>query len=341
MPNFEDTFNQIDPFKGIVVGKTGSGKSGALASLAAMGYKLRILDTDKGTKPLRTLLTDRRYPYADIMEANGHSLREAVSYIPIDIKMGMRMNSVRKPDGSIVQEKVIGPLDATSWTKAMDALAKWNDGTTDYGNISTWGPDTVLVLDTFSTLAKMAYYNVQALNGRLGGREQGNDYRRDVGEAQGMLTRLLELLHASSLNTNVIIFTHITWIEEKNGVAGKPKGGEDGKGKDDDDTGSGYIEGLPAAVGRALAPVMGKYFNDMYHVRSFGSGEHVTRTISTVPQDGVSGKNSVFLAREYPISSGMAEIFAIHRGEPLDQGTIMSLRAKPKQVVSAKPPAKA
>ena len=46
--------------KALVTGDSGSGKTGALASLAQAGFKLRILDTDRGADILANLLQNSK-----------------------------------------------------------------------------------------------------------------------------------------------------------------------------------------------------------------------------------------------------------------------------------------
>jgi hypothetical protein len=157
-------------------------------------------------------------------------------------------------------------------------------------------------------LAKAAYYFSQAMNGRLGARDSGYDYQRDVGEAQSQLTRLLELLYDSSIKCNVVIISHIVWVDESQGVASRPK-----EATKENAFVLSNPDGYPSAIGRALSPQMGKYFNDVFVVRQSGSGMSINRTISTVPQDGVMAKNSVWMEREYPVSYGLAQIFSLLR----------------------------
>jgi hypothetical protein len=299
-----------DPAKILLVGKTGAGKTGCLASLVVAGYNLRILDTDKGIRPLRSLLTDPRYPYDKIIKANNIDLNKAVRYQSIDTAMKLSVVHRKLPKGNTTSERLLAPTDAQAWTKMLDLLDAWKDGELDLGSIRAWTARDVLVFDSFSTLAKCAYYFSQSLNGRLGARDEGNDYRRDVGAAQAQLTRLLELVFDSTVPCNVIIISHITWVDESQGVASKPK--------TDEETGGiiGNPDGYPSAIGRALSPQMGKYFNDQYIVRQTGSGSSVSREICTVPNDGVTAKNSVYLDRSYPVTYGLAEIFAALRGQP-------------------------
>jgi hypothetical protein len=150
---------------------------------------------------------------------------------------------------------------------------------------------------------------VQAINGRLGAMDSGYDYQRDIGGAQSILQRMLELLYSTTVRCNVIINTHVTWVDQRQGRAMSPdQVARDGATPNPD--------GLPAAIGRALSPQMGKYFNDVFTIRVSGSGENVRRQITTVPMEGVVCKHSVWMKREYDISTGLAEIFCALDGKP-------------------------
>lgn len=303
------------PAKILLIGKSGSGKTGSLASLVASGYRLRIVDTDKGVRPLRSLLTDIRYPYAKIIQQKGIDLSEAVRYVPIDTSMKLRTIVQKSPDGKQTSSTLLAPADGRAWPKVMGLLDNWKEDDVSLGSVTKWTTDDVLVLDSFSTLAKCAYYFSQQMNGRLGARDQGYDYQRDIGEAQSQLTRLLELLYDSSIGCNVIVISHITWVDESRGIASRPKDGE---------TIVSNPEGYPSAIGRALSPQMGKYFNDVFIAKSEGTGMSVRRTISTVPSDGVTAKNSVYMDREYPVANGLAQIFAAIRGQIIDPDLLLA-----------------
>lgn len=323
MPPITEDINS--PAKVLLIGKSGAGKTGSLASLVANGYNLRILDTDKGVRPLRSLLTDPRYPYDKIIKAKNIDLTTAVRYIPIDTSMKLKSINIKTGENKFTTETQLAPTDAKAWAKAMTLLDGWKDEELDLGSILTWGLKDVLVLDSFSTLAKCAYYFSQSLNGRLGARDQGFDYQRDIGEAQSQLTRLLELLYDSKVGCNIVVISHITWVDESRGVASRPNTNENVVSN---------MEGFPSAIGRALSAQMGKYFNDIFIVRQNGSGSSVNRTISTVPQDGVTAKNSVYMNREYPVSTGLAEIFAAIRNQPIPEDLIEACRSKPKAIAN-------
>jgi hypothetical protein len=303
------------PAKVLLIGKSGAGKTGSLASLVAAGYRLRIIDTDTGVRPLASLLTDSRYPYAKVISEQGIDLSYAVRFQSIDVTMKLRTVTQKIPGTDrTTTDTLLAPNDAKAWNKVLTLLDGWKDGDLDLGSVSTWDTHDILVIDSFSTLAKCVYYFSQAMNGRLGARDSGYDYQRDIGEAQSQLTRLLELLKSPVVKCNVIVISHITWVDESAGVASRPK-----EVLKDGGISMSSPDGYPSAIGRALSPQMGKYFNDCFVMRSEGSGSSVRRTISTVPQEGVMAKHSVYLDRDYPVSSGMGQIFSAILNRPLPQ----------------------
>jgi len=300
---------QHDPVKILLIGENGAGKTGSLASLVCMGYKLRVLDTDKGIKTLKSLLTDDHYPTAKWCKAKSIDLSDAVYYKSIDIPMGYRRVIEKDGGGKITRdETLLAPKNAEAWNQCCTALAEWNEGDKKLGGVADWDDKTVVVIDSFSTLSMMAYYYIQKLNNRLGAREDGYDFQRDVGAAQGQLRRLLEMLSSAGVKCNVILISHITRVDVTQGFAQSPEQrARDNRPVD--------AKGYPAAIGRALSPHMGKFYNDVYQVEQSGSGNSVKRQISTVPINNVAAKNSVYLETNYPVSTGLAEIFAAHRGE--------------------------
>lgn len=305
MASITDTIS--DPVKVLLIGQNGTGKTGSLASLVVAGYNLRIIDTDKGVKPLRSLLTHPNYPYSTQIKKLGIDLSAAVQYVPFSIPLAYRAVQ-HKEDGKSSMEKILAPTNASAWPKVLELLDEWKDNGESLGKITTWDIKSVLVVDSFSTLAMMAYYFIQQLNGRLGAREDGYDFQRDVGAAQAQLRRLLELLFNDMIRCNVVVISHITTIDNSKGFNQSPE--QRARNNEQVDA-----KGFPSAIGRALSPHMGKYFNDVYICRQSGSGTNVKRSISTVPMDNTSAKNSVWLEREYDVGSGLAEIFAAMRDE--------------------------
>lgn len=302
--------------KALVVGESGGGKTGMLAALACLGYKLRILSIDKGTKILYTLLTDEHYPYAKWMRDHGINIDEAVEVVNIDMNMTFEIATKELPGGQKIQETVWRPKDASAWTKLSNMLTYWRDGDSNYGKIITWDDRVVLVIDPYSHLCRAAYYWSQSINNRLGVRDDGFSYQKDVGTAQSQLKRMLEMYNDSHIMCNIILITHVSPIDDSRGFVQSP-------GQIAIEGRTPNVKGFPMAIGRAMAKEIGTYFNDLYVVKQEGS----SHKIYTVPIDEISTKTSVWLERSYDVRTGLAEIFAAHRNEPLPDGFLSSLNS--------------
>lgn len=304
------------PAKVVQIGNSGDGKTGAIMSLICAGYKIRMIDTDNGARTLGGLLHDN-YPYAAYMRSKGIDWNKNVSIKQISTAMGMRRVSKKLPNGNFSNETLLAPKDAKAWNRIVGALEKWEDEETgeNHGHFGDWGDDTVLVMDSFTTISRQAYYLNQEVNGRLGAMEDGYTHQKDVGGAQTQLRRLLEMCYGDDVKCNIIYTCHINRIDDSRGYNQTP---EQIKQKDPD--AMIEVKGYPQSVGLALSKRVGIYFNDSFVYRQDGSGRNVSRKICTVPTtiDGtnVSAKNSTFLKPEYDISSGLAEIFAALKQQP-------------------------
>lgn len=309
-----------DPVKALFIGDSGNGKTGALASLVLQGYELRIIDTDKGVRILRSLLLDSRYPYAKYVKEKEINLNQAVKFLPIDTQMDLRNVPKKMPDGTTKFEQLLAPKDAKAWPKVLDAMNSWPDGEAKLPHVYKWTAKQVLVIDTLSTLAQMVYYYAQSLESRLGANEAGYDFQRDVGVAQNQLRRFLEMLTNDAMPCNVLVLSHITRVDLTQGFSQSPEQRARNNAPVD-------AKGYPAAIGRALSPMMGKFFNDVYVAMQSGSGQAVRRKIVTVPTDNISAKNSAYVEKEYNITTGLAEIFCALRNEELDPSLVAIKKA--------------
>jgi hypothetical protein len=319
LPTFEQRLLKEIPAKVLILGHNGTGKTGSLAALAANGYKLRIIDGDKGTATLFGLLTNPKYPYRKYMEEKGYSLKDAVSYIPLDVPMGNK---------SVDQHsihKLLAPTSASAWLKIGDLLNEWKDGDVNYGNIKTWDNDTVLVLDSLTTVCDLAYYYVQVLRGQLGALDGGFIYQANVRNTQELLGRLLEIFRSDEIRCNIVVLGHIEWVDDTNGVSRRPQVLHDEKGAE---TGVSPATGYPKSISRPFSTTIGMYFNDIYSIRKIGSGSNVRRTICTTTVDGVLAKTSNYLDKEYPIETGLASIFADLKQKKLADDFIRKISGK-------------
>lgn len=264
----------------LLIGDSSTGKTGALASLADAGYQLRILDYDNGLDVLKNLLSDQRSRYKKEAINN-------VQYITLTEEM--------KP----VLGRMV-PAKATVWNKTIALLENWVDGDTQLGGIKTWGENDVLVIDSLTRLSDAALNFQLQMNGRLQAIQSGYTFQRDIGQAQGYIEDLLAMLYSDHIKCNVIVLSHLTYVDDVN--APDPKENE-----------PRVKIGYPSSVGKALSPRIPQYFNTVLF--TYKEGAH--RKIFTAPKGLVATKSSAPLnvQANYPIETGLADYFKAVRGE--------------------------
>jgi hypothetical protein len=175
--------------KMLLLGDSGTGKTGALASLVRAGKELRILDFDSGLDILSNLLTEKEL--------------DQVYFKTLTDKMKALPSGLIIPDG---QPK--------AWANGMKLLTKWDDEES-FGNVADWPPEVVLVIDSLSFMSQAAMRHILFGAGRMG----QQPWQSDWGEAQRLITSALELLYSSAVRCNVVITAHIKYIEDQNGVS--------------------------------------------------------------------------------------------------------------------------
>ena len=309
-----------DPCKVLLIGDQGQGKTGAKAALIAAGYKLRMVDADRGARILRSLLTDPRYPYMEYMKKTGVDPREPgrISVVPIDVDFDMITTYKKDSQGKMHSQDIFAPTNSKAWTQVVKLLKKWVDPDgTDHGSIYDWGPDTILDFDTMSTLAEIAKYWCQDLNGHLGAIV--DEHGRDTGGAQEMIMRLMSTITNSKVACNVIVTAHIKRVDMSNDV---PQSAEQRLREKK----SLELKGFPMVIGQAVSPYIGKKFNDQFIVERVGNGKNAERKIHSVPVSNTDTKNSAFVEPEYSLESGLAEIFAALRQQPYPEDLVKAIR---------------
>jgi hypothetical protein len=176
-------------FKGLMVGVTGAGKTGMLASLLDDGYKIRALDFDRGLDPL-------------IGYAKKRGNLANLSYHTLTDEFALR-------NGFMAIKK------APAFQRALSLLDNWDD----FGPVQSWGTDTILLLDTLGSMSKSSYNMVLQANGivRPSG-ERGGPEQSHYGAAQDNIERLLlNLTNPDLVPCHVIVNAHWTYQEAGNG----------------------------------------------------------------------------------------------------------------------------
>lgn len=191
--------------KMILIGDAKSGKTGSLASLVKVGYKLRILDYDN-------LLDSLRYQIEHLCPEKINN----VEYRPL------RDKRKHSPMGAIIDG---APRAFSDGLKMLDHWKyKEADGTeVDLGKPKEWGPDTILVIDSLSRFCDAAYDFAEPLV--PAGQSGQKDDRAIYGFAQDSVENVLSMLSAEWFNTNVIIIAHIVYQDTpEGGKKGYPQG---------------------------------------------------------------------------------------------------------------------
>jgi hypothetical protein len=285
MPGLGDPL-VVNPIKMLLIGDSGGGKTGALASLAKAGYKLRILDCDNGLEILRQVLK-KEAPQCLGTHPSGEPW---VHYVPC-------FEPMKAVAGRAMTER------AAAWAKAMNTLSRWKDGETDLGVPSSWDADTVVVVDSLTFLCKYAMNVILEINRRL----NETPWQSDWGQAQNLVEGALSLLYSGGFRPNVVVNCHITYIGRE--IEGLNEKGEVVKREED-------VKAYPMSLGRALSPKIGTYFNHALMAQSQGSGPATKRMLYTNTQGLVQLKTPApgIVKYQYPIETGLADYFETIRG---------------------------
>lgn len=168
----------------LLIGDSGTGKTGALASLVKAGYSLGVLDMDNKlqTGILPKLLTPEEM--------------DRVSF------MTFRDKKKWTPSGPVVSGL------ATAFAGAMKAMDKWEDDSKP----AEWGPQKVFVLDSSTFLADAAFDWAVGMNPTC------KDPRQWYHQAQQAFEAVISMVTDAAFHTNVIVIAHVTWTERQDGT---------------------------------------------------------------------------------------------------------------------------
>ena len=253
--------------KMLLIGDSGSGKTGACASLVCAGYFLRILDMDNGLETLKT--------YAG---RKCHDKLENVEYVTL------RDKYVSSPVGPVISGQPKAFVDA------LKLLDRWKYGSTDLGAPSTWGANTILIVDSLTFLSDSAFAWAQGLN------PGAKDPRQWYGAAQDAVEKVLDMLTSPSFATNVIVIAHVKYIDNPDGSR----------------------KGYPTSVGSALSPVIPRYFNSVALCQTKTGGKRTIQTAATAMID-LKNPKPFEMEKELTLENGLADFFKTLRDKPIEK----------------------
>lgn len=250
--------------KMLVVGESGSAKTGALADLIDAGYKLRILDFDNGLDVLPQFVEDK----SKLNDTHFATLTDKF---------------VSGPKGPFCPSP-------TAWPSAVALLKRWKTvdpetkETVDLGAPTSWGSDTILVVDSLTIMSQAVLRYILSVNNRAG----QQPWMSDWGEAMSKVEDLLGMLFSDSFKCHVIVNSHITYIGSAE---------------------EGTLMGYPSSIGQKLLPKIPRYFNTVVMSKARPQGPKTKRFFRTVPEANFSLKVPVKgFPAEIPLATGLRQI---------------------------------
>lgn len=280
MPSLAD-HHSSSLVKLLILGDAKSGKTTALASLAEAGYKLRILDFDNLLDPLAARL--RRLSPTALDSVEFRSLRDAYK-------------------GTAAGTAIDGKPKA--WIESLRMLNHWKYDDVDLGVPGTWGPESVLVIDSLSRWCDAAFDFHEAMTPK--GRSGEADGRAVYGNAQDDVEKQLANLTSPSFATNVIVIAHGVYMERPDGTT----------------------QLFPQGVGQKLSPKIPTYFPNYIRMTNRAG----KRTIQLKSDAMISLANNLdpsIANADLDPDDGLAKIFAGLRGQPA-QTEAATLPQRPK-----------
>ena len=177
----------------LIEGDSGSGKTGALASLIGAGYKLRILDYDNGLEALKQFVR-RDYGTEGLEQVEYRTLRDRYKATTI---------------GPIVDRP-------QAFLDGYKMHYRWKYDDTDLGSPSEWGPECILVLDSLTFFSDAGFNWAEPIVPRS--RDGKYDVRAVYGMAQKAIESFLAAISSEHFKTNVIVITHIKYVDNPDGT---------------------------------------------------------------------------------------------------------------------------
>lgn len=267
------------PVRMMVVGFPGSAKTGMLASLANMGYKLRIMDFDGNTDPLIQYTKPEFLKNIDIVSFQDK------------MKMG---------------PKYLEPAGVpTAFSDAMKLMNRWkykdpySGLDVDLGQPQDWGCDTVVVLDSLTSNGAAAKRRVMALNNKT----LDNTTQAIWGISMDQQDAFVDLLTSEANGFHVIVLAHLKMIGPKEINSKDEQANKELQERMIDLIPSRYY---PSALGNALPQTIGGHFPTLIEATS----EKGKRFIRTIPRPELDLKvPSIQNLNGTPIETAYQKIF--------------------------------
>lgn len=171
--------------RALLVGDSGTGKTGALISLLRAGYTIRMLDMDNNADSLIQLCR--------------HQDPTLLSRLDI---MSFR-DSFRASISAGIE--TAGP--AKAYIEAIKAMNKWDDGSVP----ASWDRKTIFVLDSLTMFGWAAYLWAKGQN------PTAKDGRQWYAQAGETIKNYLQMITSPAFNPHVLVLSHINLVDMPDG----------------------------------------------------------------------------------------------------------------------------
>ena len=270
-----------EPLRILLMGYPGSAKTGMLAQLANIGYKIRMLDFEANTKPLVMFTKPEFRKNIDILSFED------------ELRGGTFIETVGMP---------------TAFARALNAMDDWKyttpKGEVNLGKSKEWGCDTVVVLDSLTAMGIASKRRAMRLSNKTPLNMTDGVWNLSMMEQEAFI----EKLTAGANNFHVIVLSHL-----------KMQGPPDVRKGDDDVTReikSRLVDLLPtrlypSALGRQLPPMIaGNFPIAILAETQYLPGGKMKRVIATQPREELDLKMpSTNIPAVLPMETGLVEIF--------------------------------
>lgn len=272
------------PVRMMIVGYPGTAKTGMLASLLNMGYKIRMLDYDGNSQSLLAYADADKLKNLDIVYLedrmrNGDRFIETTG-VPTAFRAGLNLMDewkYKEPDGTEV----------------------------NLGKSKNWGCDTIVVLDSLTTMGTASFRRQQSLSNKT----PLNTTEQVWGLAMAQQEAFIEQLTSEANSFHVIVLSHLKIV-----------GPKDLRKEDEDITKEIKAELkdlipnrlFPSALGKALPPVIGGHFPILIEASNEfnSSGILKDRIIRVIPRPELDLKlPSKVSFDKASVKDGLARIF--------------------------------
>lgn len=267
----------VVPARILIVGFPGAGKTGAIASLLNAGFKVRMLMYDKvsNLQPLFTYTNPAMLANLDV--------------VVLEDKMRA---------GQHFQEPVGIP---TAFADGLKAMVEWPGG---LGKSSDWGPDTIVVLDSLTSLGESSMRRAM----RFANKTPMNLTDRVWGFAITEQLHYIQALCSSQNRHHTVVLAHLKMIGPKEIRADDSDLTKQIKEQQADLIPTRYF---PSALGRGLPQEIGKEFATILLAENKVVGGKVRKVLRTVPREELDLKLPAAkgFPEELDLGDGLLQVF--------------------------------